>query len=398
MPLGPAKLENKLISVYKNSYTLSPSFIGAMLPGQVRGAPSFLKPIESVNPDYGPLMTGGVPVANLAPVQYAMLERLTTAIAQAAFGNGSTTEDLFRDTVVNGKKIAGVMTIRQFMALSGHEQLAVINQAWEKVCTKKAYNKFVFQMDEPQSTVVAAATQPVPSGTIPTRDGQYKAGHVNASGVPDAFTGLGVGFRVDGSGPNCQRDIDRVIHDGMTTQLQNRYLMYTIKGWEVQGTVVDLDTSAPRVWSTKKDLFNESAVCIARNLYGATAFPAREFEGDAVLWATDVSGLVGFDTEQYQQTLEGNKQWRPGEKAFCRIPSGNVIGYVKFKKLGAPAAGGWKFQIPPDARWKLLPGWEAPLGVRNIRGRTDQVRDYITAQLEAWRGVEHTITGAYDFA
>lgn len=395
---GPRILDNPLVSVYKNNVMVP--LVGP-LPATERYRPReqvFLKPIDSVNASYGDLMRNGVGVASLPAVQFKTVQRLTTAIAQAAFGNGSTTDDLFTNTVIGGRRIDGKMTVRQFMALAPLEQLAAIDQAWSRVCTKKAYDKFIFQMFEPTGTTVHPATHPVPSGVIPADSGGFTVGHVNSSGLPDAFTGLGVGFRVDGSGDNSQRDIDRVLENGMTTQLKNRYLMYQIKGWEVEGTTVDLDTSAPRVWSTKKDLFNESAVCIARNLYGATAFPTREFEGEAVLWATDVSGLVGFDTEEYQKTLGGNKQWRPGEKAFSRIPPSNVIGYVRFQKLGTSSAGGWKFKIPADARWTFRPSWEPPLGIRNLRSRSDQVRDYVTAQLEAWRGVEHTISGAFDFA
>jgi hypothetical protein len=119
-------------------------------------------------------------------------------------------------------------------------------------------------------------------------------------------------------------------------------------------------------------------------------------KGRAVLWAVDVSGLVGFDTEEYQKTL--NRQWRPGEKAYSSIPAANVMGHAFFEKCGGSDQGGWTFKIPADAKWTWRSGWEPPLGFANIKGRSARARDYATAQLEAWRGVERVITGAYDFA
>lgn len=393
---GPAALNHKLIMLYKNQ--TNERFIGPLpeTQGSRHFVQVFSKPVDSFDPARRDLMLGGVPAASLNPVNFTTLQRLTTVIAQAAFGNGSSTEDLFRDITVGGQRHAGVMTIRQFMALDAGKQMSVIDTAWDRVCTKKAYNKVASAMFDPLRSTVAPTGAPLPSGLVPDGSGGYRAGYRGETGLPNAFSTLGVGFRVDGSGDNCERDITRVLSQGMTTQLKNRWLMREIKGWEVEGTIVDRDTSAPRVWATKNDLFNESAVCVARNLFGATAFPLREFEGEAVLWAVSVSGLVGFDTETYQTTLGADRQWRPGEKAFMRIPPGNVIGHVRFRKTGTPGAqGGWKFQIPGDAEWKMTPGWASP---KTGRHGDSQIRAYLKSQLEAWRGPEHTISGAFDFA
>ncbi len=392
-PAGPRELDDQLVTIYQNSIT--ERFIGPLLPGQDSAIVTFLKPINSFNAVKKGLMQNGA--AGLPPVQFKMLQRLTTIIAQAAFGNGSSTVELFNNVVLRGHTHRGVMTIRQFMTLSAADQLATIDQAWLKVCTKKSYDKPTAWMYEPTATVVQPTGAPVPSGVVPDGPGRLKMGYNGGGGRSDAFCGLGVGFRVDGSGVNAQGDIDRILRDGMTTQLKNGWLMRDIKGWEVEGTVVDLDTSAPRVWSTKNDLFNESAVCIARNMYGATAFPTREFNGPAVLWAVDVSGLVGFDTEKYQTTLGHGRQWRPGEKAYLRIPPANLIGYLRFEKRGVPdTTGGWKFMIPDDASWTFCGGWGAMGG--SSSGRADRVKGYVLSQLTAWRGVEHTISGAFDFA
>jgi hypothetical protein len=394
---GPPQLNHALTRIYKGTLRHQPEGPKNMVEGRVQSCflEEKLKPIFSIDPVYDAVLRnggGGI----LPPVNQRILQCLTTVLAQVSVGNGSSTGEVFSDIVIKGQRFAGPMTLRQFMGLDGQGQMAVIDAGWNRICAKKAYDKFSSMMWEPNTLAVDAATTPVPSGAVPGPGTSMLVGYRGEKGLPDAFCGLGVGFRCDGSGDNCERDIERVLRDGMTTQLKNEWLMRNVKGWEVQGTTVDLDTNAPRVWATKNDLFNESAVCISRNLYGATAFPERDMRGRAVLWAVDVSGLVGFDTEEYQKTL--NRQWRPGEKAFSRIPAGNVMGHVFFEKCGGSEQGGWTFKIPADAKWTWRSGWEPPLGFANIRGRSYQARDYATAQLEAWRGVERVIGGAYDFA
>jgi hypothetical protein len=368
--------------------------IGPVMPGRPEYMFESLSPIRSIDPVLGPQMRQAhATVPPLQPVSQQMLERLVTVIAQAGAGNGSSVADIFKNVVVRGRLVSGAspvtaMTIRQFMALSPEDQLAVIDIGWNRVCTKKAYDKATYDMFEPAAPAIAPTVSPIPSGMIPDGAGGYRVGYVNRAGVPDAFKDLKVGFRVDGSDDNIPRTIQRINDDGMTTQLKNRYLMYNIKGWEVEGTTVDLDTLAPRVWATKNDLFNESAVCVARNFFGATAFPMRDMVGRALLWAVDVTGLIGFDTEQYQTTLGADRQWRPGEKAYMRIPPSNVIAYVPIRKLGEPVGGrgGWSFSIERDAQWTW--GRHRALPAQ---------RTYIEAMLDAWKGT-HTIPGAYDFA
>lgn len=158
------------------------------------------------------------------------------------------------------------------------------------------------------------------------------------------------------------------------------------KGWEVSGTIMVRDTSRPRVWRGNHDLLNESSVCVARNFFGATAFPERGTNNkEAYLWAVDCSDLVGFDTEAYQTAQAGSRSWRPGEKAFQSIPKENIIGYVKFNKRGDDSQGGWKFNIAQNAAWTYL------------REPNKTVKDYIEGELNAWRG-DHAIPPKYDFA
>lgn len=384
-------LDSQLISIYKNSIMVT--LAGPSLPGQgPERVQQFLKPIESFDATKRQLMTN--PPGALTPVNFTMMERLTTVIAQAAAGNGSTREDLFRDVTIAGHTYAGIMTIRQFMTLTAQQQLAVIDEGWIRVCRKKAYNKLSREMFEPDKPTIAPTQDPVPSGVVPDGTGM-KVGYFNEGRVPDAFTGLGVGFRVDGSGTNIGDTITRVTNYGMTTQLKNRYLMYNIKGWEVGGTTVDRDTNAPRVWATKDDLFNESSVCISRNFYGATAFPLRESTDEALIWAVDVGGMIGFDTEAYQK-LTG-RHWRPGEKAYKFVQPSRVIAYARFNKLGAPETGGWKFQIPTGTNWTFVGNWSGAASA-SAGSREAKVVAYINDQLAAWSGPDRTITGAFDFA
>src|SRR5262249_40673090 len=122
------------------------------------------------------------------------------------------------------------------------------------------------------------------------------------------------------------------------------------------------------------------------------------------MWAVDVGATVGFDTEAHQLTLP-NRNWRPGEKAYMWIAPAQVIGYVVFEKLGDTPGGGWKFKFPATAAWTFLPGWDPRSGGRVGSGSLQVNRfysarkvEYAIAQLEAWRGVEFEIGGAFDFA
>ena len=254
-------------------------------------------------------------------------------------------------------------------------------------------------MSDPIETTIDNLSTPVPSGMIPNPAGGYRLG---PEARPTPFKTLGVGFRVEGSGPNRSRDIARVKEEGMRAQVKNTALMRDIKGWGIDGTMIQTDTSCARFWRNKNDIFNESAVCVSRNFYGATGFPERETGKDgpvtAVLWAVDCYLNIGFDTEQLQLDL-GGKNWRPGEKAYERIPRSDVIGYVEIERTGpAPGGnGGWKFRIRDDARWTYLPGWEPPFMTTTNKSRESRARDYIEEQLKAWRGKEYTIANAFDF-
>ncbi len=392
---GPRQLDEPLTKIYKNVGLAE----GPLLQGTFRQNELvvLLKPNDSYDPTYRTIMTAVQ--GSLPAVEFLMIGRLTTIIAQAKFGNGSSVDDLFKDVKVGNTTFPGQMTIRQFMGLPPPTQMDVINLGWERVCESRAYSTATADMFDPIGANIAATSDPVPSGMIPNPAGGYKLG---AEARPTPFKTLGVGFRVEGSGANRSRDIDRVKSEGMKAQVKNTGLMRDIKGWGIDGTIVQTNTSCARFWRTKNDIFNESAVCVSRNLYGATGFPERN-TGDgepvtAVLWAVDCYLNRGFDTEQLQLDL-GTRNWRPGEKAYESIPRSDVIGYVEILRTGsAPGGhGGWTFRIPNDAKWTYLPGWEPPFMTTTNKSRESRARDYIEEQLKAWRGADHTIANEFDF-
>src|SRR5262249_30474777 len=143
-------LAKPLEDVYKNLALCA----GPLMLGQ---SPSdlemLLTPIESIDPVLGALMKNGVPAANLAPVEEKMIKRLTTVIAQTAFGNGSSRNEIFNNVVVNGTRRNGKLTIGQFMGLTPQRQLEVIDLGWTRVCLQKVYNKASSAMYEPTDVV-----------------------------------------------------------------------------------------------------------------------------------------------------------------------------------------------------------------------------------------------------
>ncbi|HUB13997.1 MAG TPA: hypothetical protein VMB34_18755 [Acetobacteraceae bacterium] len=353
------------------------------------------KPIDSLEPDLTEVMrnsqtlTGGQAPVLLQGVQYKMLQRLTTVIAQAAFGNGSQISELFKNVKVGGRDYRGQMTVLQFMQLDPGNQLAVIDQAWEKVCAKKPYNKKTSEMCEPTGAPSATGLECLPSAVIP------KSGGYDVFKSPDApngkpFNTLGIGFRVEGSVSG--KDIQRVQRSGMVPLVKVPALILSIRGFEVDGTVVARDTTCARFWERKHDIFNESAVCVTRNFFGATAFPLRDSKSDdVVLWAVDVLGLTGCDTEDHQVQL-GGEQWRPGEKAYEQVPANCLVAYVVIQRTGlGPDGKGWKFAIDSQAQWTMSSYWDA-------KGRYGPVKRYIDGLLTAWRGKEHALPQTMDFA
>lgn len=317
--------------------------------------------IEQATPNSNPL------------VQEQMLTRLMTVLCQ------TEVQQLLDTSLANG------ITVKAFCKMTANEQLAVVNSLWDECTTTKAYDTLQSAMVDNTNVVDKGGGQ-LPSSIHPNGGGglvtEFKTGRAG-----QAFQQLGVGFRVEGShtGKGIGWHLGRVMRDGMWPQVTIETLMQ-LMGKNVAGTKVSGKNQAPRVNVTQKDLWNESGICVARSFFGATAFPLREFKGNVIMWALDVSGLTGLDTEKYQldEPAGGNGPWRAGEKCFGRIEPERVLGSLVFNKMG-DEGGGWRFEIDANAEWTL----RAP-------GKAGQ-RDYIQAELAAWKGHKVHVGTSFDF-
>jgi hypothetical protein len=316
------------------------------------------------------------------PPQEQTIQKLVTALAQCEHqGVLATTH-------------ARALTVRQFLQSGQVGQMATINAIWNECTVQGAYNTLATAMHEPAGPVALLGRSQLPSSVHPERDRTgnattFKRGH---GGSP--FTGLSIGFRVEGSydltkgeGPGkLDSSIDRINKSGMVPQVTLNWLMLD-NGKNVGGTTVGSNALAPRLNIAQRDLWNESGVCVARSFFGATAFPLRGHKGGALLWAIDVTGLVGYDTEAWQlaNPAAGAGPWRPGEKCFAKIPASKILGHIVIDKLGDDC-GGWGFRVPKDAQWSA-----------KVSGANKAQRDYIEAELTAWRDTTASVPTLFDF-
>jgi hypothetical protein len=280
-------------------------------------------------------------------------------------------------------------TIRAFRQLPGAGQIALIDQIWDHIATPHVFNQAIGAMLDPNNANLGGHG-PLPGSICPNpaNAAQFvKRGLANAQ----PFHQFEVGFRIEGGDNGA---IQRVHNGGMTQQrLNHAFMVGPNRGLELAGTAIANDVLHARVWTGNHDIFNETAVCVARSFFGATAFPLRDSNGNFHLWAVNLHGLQGFDVELHQQGLHGMRHWRPGEKAFQAIPANRVLGHVTIHRGGAPGGGGWIVQIPNGAAWVPGPGHGA--------AQAGQLQ-YMDDELAAWRDHHHggpfTIPAAYDFA
>jgi hypothetical protein len=334
-----------------------------------------VKPLQSYGLEMGTypggkkLLTEAEPSGS-APVSEAVCEVLISALGW--LGNARE----------GARSHVNKLTIRQFRELGGHGQIELINEVWELMATPHPFTEDTVKMFEPDALV--GDEGPLPSSSCP--DPHHPDKIIKRLGVHEKpFTTLGVGFRVDGSQDG--KTIPRIRSEGMTQQRLNRDFMRNTKGYVLEGTVMETDAKHARCWTGNHDIINPTALCVSRNFFGATAFPERTtVKKGVLLWAVDVLGLKGFDTEQYQKSQPGKRWWRPGEKAYEIIPWVKVLGYVEIERHGQPDTGGWSFEIDQHATWTFVE-----------KHATDLQRHYMEAELNAWRG-KHTIPGTHDFA
>lgn len=278
-------------------------------------------------------------------------------------------------------------TIRNLLTMSTDQRADFIDQVWDWAAAPKTHNTPAQNMYVPPAVPTGNGT-PLPSSwcPIPLSSSNFHRRHGGRNGR-DAWAELAVGFRIDGSD---QAAIKRVLTDGMTPQVLNRQFMLNFRGQFIEGTAAE-SADTPRFWTRNHDIWNESAVCVSRNFFGATAFQTRETShktGEyAVLWAVDCKGLLGFDTEGEQLGQTGGRVWRPGEKCFPTISPDRMIGYALIRRTGVPRSGdwGWGFEIGREVRWEMTGGGSVPQKM------------YAFSELDAWRG-NHRIPASWDFA
>lgn len=344
-------------------------FLARTLTNVCKNLPGVL-PMQCFSPARPPFPGGQAVLQNgnpPLPVSQDHCEKLLSALASLKNANNAATA------------VADRLTIRQFRTLAPPQQIAHIDLIWNAISTAHAFTSATSTMFDPAGDGLDG-NGPLPSSVCPTAisAGTFKK---RLSGK-QPFREFGVGFRVDGGDNGA---VARIKGQGMTQQRLNIPFMLQRRGLKLEGTVM-MDQTHARVWTGNHDIFNESAVCVSRNFFGGTAFPERETVGKYYLWAVDVSALSGFDTEQHQTGLPGSKQWRPGEKAYAFIPANKVLAYVEIDRRGAPATGGWKFDIAKDANWTWI-------GAPTVKQRT-----YVEDELAAWRGGSYTIPADFDFA
>jgi len=297
-----------------------------------------------------------------------MMERLLSALASIENANA-----------VAIRAITDRMTIRAFRALGEGPQLAFVNKLWNATCTSHAFETRGDTMSDPLSDDMAGRS--LPSSVCPIRPGANTFRKRLTGRQP--FREFGIGFRTDGGDKSS---ITRILGSGMTQQrLSTTFMLGPKRGLRLDATVM-MDKSRARCWTGNNDIFNETAVCVSRNLFGGTAFPERSSSGLFYLWAVNCGPLLGFDTEEYQLGLPNSRQWRPGEKAFPFIPAANLLAYVQVDRRGAPSGGGWMFDLNTGAQWTF------------VGSPTVKQRKYLEDELAAWKGGSYTIPPAYDFA
>lgn len=340
--------------------------IGDVCENQVGVLPlNCFRPARGRVPSGHDLLRAGL---NPPPVSQEMAEKLLSALASIINGDNE-----------RARLVTNAVTIRAFRNMTLPQQIAVINDIWNANTTPHRFTTPPTAMSDPEGAGIGG-NGPLPSSLCPNAPGS-NVFVKRLRGQP--FREFGVGFRIDGSNAGS---VARVTASGMTQQRLNEpFMLGPSRGLRLAGTVM-ADQRFARVWTGNDDIFNESAVCVSRNFFGATAFPLRETVGPAYLWAVNCTYLPGFDTEGHQIGLPNARQWRPGEKAFSFIPASRVIGYVEIQRNGAPPTGGWRFQIAPGATWTY------------INAVSNQQRAYIEAELAAWRGGNYTIPNTFDFA
>lgn len=293
-----------------------------------------------------------------------------------------------------------------FNWMSKEGQLALLHNLWRDCYEAVAPDLDPGDMVDGSGDASAGGKSALPSSIRPADGGGFFV-KIAAGPVGNAWKTHGVGFRIDGGKAleGTRDDLSRIAREGMTALQKNPDLAVRIvkKYYHEHASCRSNDLY---FGYQNRDLYNESGICVSRSLFGATAFPNRHTHnrnanapsdagGDLdfqYLYAVNCQGLKGIDTEKKQIEFGQNSLWRPGEKAFARVPKENVLGWVKVVRQGQQAAEnrllgatGWSFMLP-KTEWTWI---NEPAG---------PVKQYLVDELGAWTaGKVYHVSSEYDF-
>ncbi len=346
-------------------------------------------PMLSLNPIMAGVLQQKTPVGGSGPIDAITQQVLLTALMSVK----SKQPAVSREPKLGPVTLDSLLTtkIAVFNAKTAAEQIDFISEIWKRLVDS------VIPTVQAQAMVdraggVADMIEPLPSSLAPANPNVSPVTLTRRS-ADNAWTKFSFGFRVEGGKKADGDDMPRIIRDGVQPLFINRGLLRAVRQMAVDGTHVEqLDRAF--IWWENRDILNESATCVARSLFGATAFPERETDSAGgpgavqyhYLLALQCRNLNGCDTEQWQLDKNNDSNWRPGEKAFLGIPYTRVLAWTKLLRRPNATGSGWSFRFP-ETRWNWC----------NVPD--DQGEAYLKAELSAWSAnIWYDVPGKYDFA
>lgn len=185
---------------------------------------------------------------------------------------------------------------------------------------------------------------------------------------------FGIGFRSE-----TLADLQRILDFGIQPLYKSVGIAEGL-GHKIKGTIMDtaVRQGEMALWKKNQDAVGNTAICISRNLLGATKFPEPQYSGVICTFAVRPS-KPGFDTETWQKTLGNKAVWRPGEKLFPGIDKADIIAYTKVEKSAGSLdddARMWGFKFLED-NWTFLGGNYAE-------------KEYLNGELKSMRALTDT--------
>lgn len=285
-------------------------------------------------------------------------------------------------------------SIAAFNALTRAQQFAWLNQLWAK-CYDAVVPATLAQNMVEGAAAVHPTSGSMPSCLRPANAAQAATTWI-AGPTPNAWALHRIGFRIEGGHARSSNppdaDLTRVRNTGISPLCTNTPAALQLVGKSYAGLDVALGTHV-HLGYQNRDVYNESASCVSRTLLGATAFPKRNSDSDSptdrcvyqYLFACQCTGLLGVDTEAWQQAQVGVNLWRPGEKAFLSIPAGNIIGYTTLERRPLDATCSWRFRFRTST-WT----W--------VNAPSQDIQNYLNDELSCWAANQwYDVPLGYDF-